>query len=149
MSQKKKPRKSAKQYVIAARRAKVASLLLSGRKQREIAAALKVSLGTVNADLQAILQEWQKTQLHAVDTAKVLDLKRIDAALKSIWSKVTNGELAAIDRLISLIHLRMKILGYATRTADVTTNIPPISLIEVIKDYGPQKHPSSDFDPPK
>jgi hypothetical protein len=149
MSQKKKPRQSAKQYIIAARRAKVASLLLSGRKQREIAAALKVSLGTVNADLKVLMQEWQKTQLHAVDTAKVLDLKRIDAALAPIWLKVTNGDLAAIDRLISLIHLRKKILGYATHTTDVTIDMPPISVIEVIKDYGPPKQSSTDFDPPR
>jgi hypothetical protein len=149
MSQRKNLRRSAEQYKIAARRAKVASLLLSGRKQREIAAALNVSLGTVNADLQALLHEWQKTQLHSVGAAKALDLKRIDAALKSIWSKVTNGELAAIDRLISLIHLRMKILGYATRTADVTIDMPPISVIEVIKDYGPPNQSPTDFDPPK
>jgi hypothetical protein len=133
------PEKSEKQQEIDKRRVQVATLLVSGRKQRDIAAALSVSLGTVNGDVKAVLKLWQESALNDMAAAMALDLERVETIIRSIWLQVTGGNLNAIDRAERMIRLRKEIIGYGYRpdANAVDPNWQPITVIEVVKDYGP------------
>lgn len=135
MNRKKRLEKSAKQQEIERPRMKVATLILSGRKQRDITKHLGVSPATVHSDLKALLLEWRQSQLKNVAAIMTLELARIDAAINAIWPKVTEGSLFGIDRLISLIRLRSKIMGYAEQTPDISVVNQPVQVIEVVKEY--------------
>jgi transposase len=100
------------------RRNRVAAHVLAGHTYRDIAAALSVSLGTVAADMQQVIERWRTEQLELINTQRQLDLSRLDKALTSIWHKVEEGDLQAIDRMIKLIQERSKLLGsYAPEKA--------------------------------
>ena len=68
-----------RQQEILERRREVARLRLSGvRKQREVAALLNVSIGTINSDFKAIDEQWAQETTMDVDSEKRIDLARID-----------------------------------------------------------------------
>jgi hypothetical protein len=128
---------SPKDIEIEKRRASVATLAVSGRHQKDIAAALGVSVGTINSDIKHLMKSWQESQLFDTDNAKSMDLQRIEIALKGIWMRVIEGNLLAIDRFERLTRLRGEIIGYKVVTDAVDKNWQPITVIEVVKDYGP------------
>jgi hypothetical protein len=113
---------------------------------REIAQVLTVSVGTVNSDIKALSLEWKNSALHNVDAAMSIDLERINAILRAIWPKVVAGHLPSIDRLERLIRLRKEIFGDDKHTTSPAKDWQPITVIEVIKDYGPQNSFAHDPD---
>ena len=80
--------------------------------QREMAGAMKVAVSTVNADLKVLRAQWTRTQIGGIDDVMVEDLHRIASAMQAIWAEVAGGNLFAIDRLVKLIELRARLLGY-------------------------------------
>lgn len=95
-----------------ARREKVAGLWMRGRTVAEIARLVNVNEVTVYGDLGSIHEQWQETQLEAVEVQAARDLARIDFAVDKLWPKVTKGDVNAIGVLATLIDKRGKILGY-------------------------------------
>lgn len=93
------------------RRVEVASLLLAGRTQRQMAEMLGVGKGTISRDVVAIRAEWQGRRLELLDSVGAEDLARTDAAIAAIWDEVLNGKLPAVDRLVSLLQYRARVLG--------------------------------------
>ncbi len=100
-----------KRSEIETRRIEVARMLLEGCSQREMAHALSVGPPTINRDVKAIRQEWQERRIELMDTVGAEDLARTDAAIVAIWKKVQDGQLGAVDRLVSLLQYRAKVLG--------------------------------------
>jgi orotate phosphoribosyltransferase-like protein len=62
-----------------------------------------------------------------------LEIARLDAMLKGIWDKAQDGDFAAIDRVLSIMQRRAKLLGLdlADRQA-ATTGIVVLNVQEVV-----------------
>ena len=115
------------------RRSRLATLVDAQMTQREMAAAIKVALSTVNADLKVLRAQWTKTQIGGMDNVMVEDLHRIASAMQAIWAEVAGGNLFAIDRLVKLIELRARLLGYEPpRRLDLTSGGQRIVAISEI-----------------
>ena len=106
------------------RRNQLGDLVKAGYIQREMAAAIGVSLATVNSDLQLLRGRWRETQTRDLEEAMALDLARLDDALKSITPAYRRGEVDAVDRLVRIVQLRRSILGYgaAPLAPNITVN---------------------------
>lgn len=97
------------------RRREVARLRLAGvRDQREIAMRLGVSQPTISRDCDAIDAALDAETVTDTAAAKRLDLARVEAAIVVIWAQVMDGKLFAIDRLVSLMAHKAKLLGLET-----------------------------------
>ncbi len=98
---------------IEERRTRVARLLLErpGIRLVEIAHLVGVSVATAHRDVQAVRAEWAAQRVAAYEARLVEDFVRTDEAIAAIWPSVVAGKAWAVDRLCSLIQLRMKLLG--------------------------------------
>lgn len=134
-------RKRAKQIEIEGRRQKVAALMRSGVKQQDMAAMLKMSIGTINRDVQAIIKEWQAERLYDTDVAMRVDLERVEALIRTNWSKAIGGSFGHQDRVMRCIDLRSTILGYAgAKDAPGSHAAAPITIIEVVRPSDTEMH---------
>jgi transposase len=105
-------KRAQRQQEILERRREVARLRLSGiRDQREVAARLDVSLGTINGDFKAINEQWAQETTMDVDAEKQIDLARIDALISALWDKARDGDERAIAQVLNLMQHRAKLLG--------------------------------------
>lgn len=105
-------KRAQRQQEILERRREVARLRLSGvRDQREVAARLDVSVGTINGDFKAINEQWAQETTMDVDAEKQIDLARIDALIVALWDKARDGDERAIAQVLNLMQHRAKLLG--------------------------------------
>lgn len=105
-------KRAQRQQEILERRREVARLRLSGvRDQRDVAARLDVSLGTINGDFKAINEQWAQETTMDVDAEKQLDLARIEALIAVLWPIAMTGKAHIVDRIVSLMQHRAKLLG--------------------------------------
>lgn len=104
------------------RRNRVAANILAGLTYSDIAAHLGVSVGTVQADADEIRRTWQREQLMAADEYISQELRRLDTAQSSIWQKVLDGDLGAVDRFIKISQRRMKLLGLDVDETKITVD---------------------------
>lgn len=107
----------------AKRRHDVLRLAIGGMEPQEIADELTklyanedpplqaVSKQAVDAIIRRSLEEWKSADLAQIENVRSLQLRRIDEAMRSIWLKVQDGNLKAIDRYRGLEALRAKIAG--------------------------------------
>ena len=125
----KKSRQGAR-HAAELRRATIGQFLKAGMTQREIARQLGVSLGTVNRDIQILRERWRQEQFDDVEQSMLLDLARIEDAIRAITQDVRSGNLPAIDRLVRLIELRAQLLGYKwLHQAEIDWRIEAVNLI--------------------
>lgn len=96
---------------IAARRVQVAALRLSHFTQREIAARLQVSVGTINADLQAIRDEWQARRATHYDDWVGEELAKLDRLERSLMPLALQGQHQAADRVLAIMDRRARLVG--------------------------------------
>ena len=98
---------SSHQTVIAKRRENVGRLRLRGLSQREIVEALfklpadpvKVSLGTVNRDLQVIEGQWRDNAIRDIGEYQSQQLAEIAEAKRRCWQE---GDLPTLARFLKL-----------------------------------------------
>jgi hypothetical protein len=95
----------------AERRRQVAALMLRKKTQRQMAAALGVSLQTINADVAAVRAEWQASRLDDADATITEELATLAVAQDAIWDQVEQGRAHVIDRLLAIMDRRAKYLG--------------------------------------
>jgi len=129
------PASKAKKNAIEGRRRQVAALIVAAITQRKMAETLKVSLGTVNKDIAALMKEWREQRVDDIEQAKLVDLQRIDAMIRAVWPRATSvgsPSLEAMDRLMKLIEMRMRILGYDSTPQLATIQVAPITIVEVL-----------------
>lgn len=96
---------------IAARRTQVAALRLAHLTQREIASRLGVSVGTINADLQAIREEWAERRSTAYDDWVAEELAKLDRLERALLPLALQGQTTAADRVLSVMDRRARIVG--------------------------------------
>ena len=91
-----KPTKKAKQAKIEDRRVKVGTFMLGGASYRQMAEALKVSIGTIHTDAHAVIDRLMEQQFDLADQIRSLEMDRIDAMLRQVWPRAMgqsgNGE---------------------------------------------------------
>lgn len=103
------------------RRLRIAELLLAqpGLSHRAVARAIGCGVGTVHEDIAAIRAEWAARRAELYDARLAEDLSRTDAAIAAIWPGVLAGKAAAIDRLVSLLTYRARVLGLDTQRQEL------------------------------
>jgi len=86
-----------------------------GRGYRWYARQLGCALGTVAHDVAAIRAEWAERRRDLYETRAAEDIARTDGAIAAIWSRVQDGDTAAIGSLVSLLQYRARVLGIETQ----------------------------------
>lgn len=126
-------RKRASSYEIERRRSQLSELIQAstGATQRDLAKVLDVSVATVNRDLQHLKKEWRENYTGNVEGQMLIDLRRIETAIGSIWADVQAGNLQAIDRLLKLISARGTLLGYVSEDGSTPVGPGEIPIREV------------------
>lgn len=119
-----------RQQQVTERRREVARLRLAGvRDQRELAARLGVSLGTINSDIKAINQQWERETTLDIDAEKRIDLARIEALIVVLWPLALAGKAHVVDRIVSLMQHKAKLLGLeAPQKQD-------LNLTHIVREY--------------
>jgi hypothetical protein len=120
-----------KKVEIAERRVKVAKALIEGSNYREIAAELKVGIGTIARDVKALLAEWRDQRV--VDTeAKIgLDEKRLELLIGKFTRKALDeGDARSAEVAIKAMDRKASMLGLnAPSATDVTTRGLPLGMV--------------------
>jgi hypothetical protein len=82
---------------------------------------LSVSKRTIEMDRQELLRRVQVQQMENMDTMRALWSERINRALSSIWPRILQGDLWAIDRFEKLAYLEMKVwnMDQPTQIGDI------------------------------
>jgi len=86
-----------------ARRLGALDLRLSGLPIRKIAEAQGVSVSTCHNDLDKILGSLAEQHTAGAAQLRALQTHRYESLLCEIWGKAKGGDLAAIDRCVSLL----------------------------------------------
>lgn len=129
---------------ILERRLRVSVMVIAGVSYEQIAKAENVSKATVCSDVKAIEKAWFEQQCTNIAHKKAKDLRRLDEALFALYPMIRSGNLDAIDKLVKVIGLRGKMLGYeitkvdATVSGEITTRAPAeqLSPADIWKLYG-------------
>ena len=123
---------------VNARQREAAALELRrlGASYRKIAADL--GYRSVASAYDAVARAFARLlPVEDVEAARQVELDRLDLATHRIMSKVSRGELAAIDRLIKLSEQRAKLAGlYAPTKTDLTSGGKPFGGTNNLDDAG-------------
>lgn len=117
----------ARQTELEVRRDKVWAYKVAGFAYRDIAKMLDVSLGTIQADMSAMMKVIHDSQRESIDQYRALELERLDTSQKGIWAKVLKGDTKAIDSYIKISKRRAALLGL---DAPTKIEIPLLNDIE-------------------
>jgi hypothetical protein len=105
--------------------------LIEGSNYREIAAELKVGIGTIARDVKALLAEWRDQRV--VDTeAKIgLDEKRLELLIGKFTRKALDeGDARSAEVAIKAMDRKASMLGLnAPSATDVTTRGLPLGMV--------------------
>lgn len=101
----------AKTDEILARRSRVAMLRLAHLTQAEIAQQVGVSVGTVNADLKIIRDEWADRAATAFEDWISEELAKMDRLERALLPQALQGQGAAAEKVLSIMDRRAKLLG--------------------------------------
>src|SRR5689334_2485011 len=98
------PLNTSKRMLVEARRSRVAKLRIGqGKTQREIAAHLNVSLGTVNRDMKALEAQWLNNAQLDMETFRARQLAEIEQIKRWAWLEVMEpGMMRALLQAIKL-----------------------------------------------
>jgi len=94
-----------------ARRLNALDLRLSGLPIKEIATSLKISPSTAHSDLNVVLGDLAEQHSAGAAQLRAVQSARYESLLCEIWGKAKGGDLAAIDRCVSLLTRLDKING--------------------------------------
>ncbi|MEM7133195.1 MAG: helix-turn-helix domain-containing protein [Chloroflexota bacterium] len=93
------------------RRKMVAANLISGMSYRDIATHLDVSKSTINRDVQALKEQWYNDASDKVDRFVGLHTHRLNVLLNALWGEALNGNVKAIDRVLSIMDRQASLHG--------------------------------------
>jgi hypothetical protein len=121
-----------------ARRLRVAELLAArpGASSRQIVRLVGCSPATAYRDITAIRAEWAARRADRYEDRVAEDLAGTDAAITVLWSAVLAGELAAIDRLVSLLSYRARVLGLDRQRREPAVGEMPAEILCQLAEAG-------------
>lgn len=79
--------------------------------QAEIAQQVGVSVGTVNADLKAIREEWADRAATAFEDWVSEELAKLDRLERALLPQALKGQGRAAEKVLSIMDRRAKMLG--------------------------------------
>lgn len=89
----------------------VAERMLMGDTQAEIAFHHDVSTATISRDVKTIKTRWLNSTRDTVGEFVAREGSRLEFAIAKIMPRVKAGRFGAVDRLVKLIDLKMKLYG--------------------------------------
>lgn len=95
----------------AERRRRILTLAAGGADADRIAEVIGTTPKSVRSVIGASLTRYRASDLQQIEQVRVQQLQRLDAMLLSIWPKVTEGNLKAIDRALKIEQQRARITG--------------------------------------
>jgi orotate phosphoribosyltransferase-like protein len=101
----------APQMARAARRERVAELLLKGLTYRQIAAELGVSDGTVCKDAKILSDGWQRQATAAIGEHIGRQDARLEALNAAIWDVAMTGDPQSVDTCLKIMKRKAQLLG--------------------------------------
>lgn len=93
------------------RRIQALHLRRAGVSQRDIAAQLKVSLRTIQRDLEAALADLAAEQRQGAEALRTLEAERLDALQVAYWPKAMAGDLPAAQLVLRILERRARLFG--------------------------------------
>lgn len=87
-------------FTIAERRTRATDLYLKGHPQYKIAEILGVAKSTITSDIQAVRKEWQKERLDDFFSARMRELKKLDALENEAWEAWRRSQRNAVKRKV-------------------------------------------------
>jgi hypothetical protein len=104
-------------------------LRMEGRTFDEIAKALKY--GGPSGAYKAVITGLQKTLQGPASGLRALEAERLDALLASLWRRAGRPALGAVDRCLSIMERRAKLLGLdAPMKVDITTRLRELAIAQ-------------------
>lgn len=103
--------KQTQKDAIAYRRRKAAELRLQHLTLDEIATALGVSKYTASTDLAAVRAEWAERRSASYEEWVGEELAKLDRLERTLLPAAIQGDYPAVDRIMSLMDRRARMLG--------------------------------------
>jgi hypothetical protein len=94
---------------------------------RDIARQLELSETRVRNDIAHALANLQEQTLEDANQLRVLELARLDEMQATLWQKVRDGNLKAVDRVMRIMERRSRLMGLdaAARMEHTGVSITP------------------------
>jgi predicted DNA-binding transcriptional regulator YafY len=123
---------------IEERRLRAAELMRArpGISIRALARALGCGQNTALRDMQAIRAEWAARRSALYESRAAEDLDRTDAAIAALWPQVLAGKGWAVDRLVSLLAYRAKVLGLESQRQELDIGQTLAAYLERLAEGG-------------
>lgn len=102
---------SNKAFEVKKRQQQAVNLRLAGATYQEIADSLGVTPPAVHKYMKKEMDQLRKETEQDAEHLRAMEISKLDAAQKAIWSQVTKGHLGAVDRLVRISDRRAKLLG--------------------------------------
>jgi hypothetical protein len=119
------PRKPSKLSVVrvtaAERAAQALDLRKAGMTFRQIGEHMGVTEGRAHQIVTRELARLNAKRQEAAEAVTRLELERLDSLLAAVWGKAEKGDLAAVDRVLSILARRAKLLGLDAEKAGAGT----------------------------
>jgi len=132
----------------AERRVQALALRREGATFTEIGEALGINRSAAHKAVSRALDELAQLAEGEVVSLRALELDRLDALQRSIWTQAMDGALPAVDRLLRIMERRAKLLGLDAPVKQQTEESQPLGVLvlpEAIDDidewvakYGPK-----------
>lgn len=103
---------------------KALELRIGGANYRQIANALKVSVGTSHAYVNEGLQQIRDSNVEAFEQLRLIEIARLDSLLIALWSKRGNPRVG--DSILRVSERRARLLGLDVGSSpDDSPPLPP------------------------
>lgn len=96
---------------VAERRRRVAEMRLSHMTLDEIAREIGVAKSTVSVDLKHVREEWAERRASTYEEWAAEEIAKLDRLERTLLPRAIAGEYAAVDKIISLMDRRARMLG--------------------------------------
>lgn len=96
---------------LAERRRRIASMMLAGARQVDVARTLGVDQPTMTREVQAIKQQWRDDTSRDVSELVDIEVARLDRLQMAHWERAIQGHGASTDTVLKIIDKRIKLLG--------------------------------------
>ncbi len=124
------PQSAAARVATAARRLRCVELAATGKTYTQIAS--EVGFANKSSARKAVVAALASREVDAVDDLRRLEVARLDALQAASWDDALTGDVRAVDRILRIITLRVKLLGLV----DQTPAVADCSLVQ--RDYWSQ-----------
>lgn len=132
----------------AERRVQALALRREGATFTEIGEALGINRSAAHKAVSRALDELAQLAEGEVVSLRALELDRLDALQRSVWTQAMDGALPAVDRVLKIMERRSKLLGLDAPIKQEAEENQPLGVLvlpegiddidEWVAKYGPK-----------